>query len=239
MKKTFLIFLGIFLISFISAPPVPDPFGDYDGDGVINKDDNCYFVYNPLQWDADMDEIGDVCDPSPFGYCGDGLCIGNENFETCPLDCEDGEPVCGNEIKEQGEECDGNDFGSLTCQDFGFSYGELLCSSSCEIETLECYDSEFPERMLGHRSKFVQFCEPNWQCSGWSECDNEIMKRECYDANFCEYSYNKPSEVAGCDTLENALVEEETLSINAGLLFGILIAVLLIVVFVVVLMRRG
>ena len=37
---------------------------DIDNDGVSNQDDNCFFVYNPNQQDADGDENGgDACDP--------------------------------------------------------------------------------------------------------------------------------------------------------------------------------
>ena len=37
---------------------------DIDNDGVPNQDDNCFFVYNPNQQDADGDENGgDACDP--------------------------------------------------------------------------------------------------------------------------------------------------------------------------------
>ena len=37
---------------------------DIDNDGVPNQEDNCFFVYNPNQQDADGDENGgDACDP--------------------------------------------------------------------------------------------------------------------------------------------------------------------------------
>ena len=35
---------------------------DFDGDGIINSEDNCVGVSNPDQEDSDGDGIGDVCD---------------------------------------------------------------------------------------------------------------------------------------------------------------------------------
>ncbi len=39
--------------------------------------------------------------------------------------------VCGNNIKESGEICDGVDFGTESCESLGFDYGELSCLSDC------------------------------------------------------------------------------------------------------------
>ena len=36
---------------------------DVDGDGVLNDKDNCEQVFNPGQGDADLDTVGDACDP--------------------------------------------------------------------------------------------------------------------------------------------------------------------------------
>ena len=36
---------------------------DKDGDGVVDGQDNCPFVFNPSQADFDLDTIGDACDP--------------------------------------------------------------------------------------------------------------------------------------------------------------------------------
>jgi hypothetical protein len=48
---------------------------DQDEDGAVCSVDNCPSVYNPQQGDADGDDIGDCCDPSPgCGGCGQEAC---------------------------------------------------------------------------------------------------------------------------------------------------------------------
>lgn len=47
-------------------------------------------------------------------------------------------PVCGNGILETGEQCDGSNFNSATCQTWGFASGSLSCSTSCQYNTLAC-----------------------------------------------------------------------------------------------------
>ena len=37
---------------------------DYDGDGVLDGEDNCPTISNPDQEDTDGDGRGDVCEPS-------------------------------------------------------------------------------------------------------------------------------------------------------------------------------
>ena len=58
--------------------PEPDgPFGDLDGDGVLNGVDNCVNTPNPDQADSDDNGVGDVCEDDD----GDGII----NFEdNCP-----------------------------------------------------------------------------------------------------------------------------------------------------------
>jgi len=121
----------------IECPDPPCP-GDYDCDGVPDEEDNCKFVWNPLQEDCDGDGKGNVCDSTPG--CGEEPICGNDILETgeqcddgnlingdgCSATCqlEQVDPVCGNGIKETGEECDD---GNLE--------GGDGCSSSCEIES--------------------------------------------------------------------------------------------------------
>jgi len=46
--------------------------------------------------------------------------------------------VCGNGRKDYNEECDGSDFGDLTCSSFGFARGELQCTRGCNVTFTEC-----------------------------------------------------------------------------------------------------
>jgi hypothetical protein len=45
---------------------------------------------------------------------------------------------CGNNIKEIGEQCDGNDLGGATCQSLGYTGGSLSCTSACTFNTSNC-----------------------------------------------------------------------------------------------------
>jgi hypothetical protein len=47
-----------------AGPPANQPT-DHDGDGFLNRGDNCPIVANPDQRDTDGDDIGDACDPNP------------------------------------------------------------------------------------------------------------------------------------------------------------------------------
>ncbi|MBU1241510.1 CAP domain-containing protein, partial [Myxococcota bacterium] len=50
-------------------------------------------------------------------------------------------PVCGNGLIEEGEECEGTDFGGETCETNGFSGGSLSCTA-CAIDTATCGNSQ-------------------------------------------------------------------------------------------------
>ena len=60
---------------------------------------------------------------------------------NCCLPQIEGEPICGDGNREENEECDGNDFGGLSCSDIiGYlSEGELACTEDCKIDTSDCY----------------------------------------------------------------------------------------------------
>lgn len=46
--------------------------------------------------------------------------------------------VCGNEIVEGGEDCEGSDLGGKTCISLGYSGGTLSCDIACSFDTTNC-----------------------------------------------------------------------------------------------------
>ncbi len=69
--------------------------------------------------------------------CGNGVCesSGGETCQLCPFDCC---PSCGNNILQPGEQCDTNQLAGATCEDFGFTGGELGCTNYCEYSFVNC-----------------------------------------------------------------------------------------------------
>ncbi|HEV8320297.1 MAG TPA: LamG-like jellyroll fold domain-containing protein [Myxococcota bacterium] len=55
----------------------------------------------------------------------------------CACGPED-EPTCGNEVREPGEQCDGQDLGGLSCFGQGFEIGTVTCLPSCTADLSDC-----------------------------------------------------------------------------------------------------
>ncbi|MDD5041591.1 MAG: hypothetical protein PHX87_03860 [Candidatus Peribacteraceae bacterium] len=63
---------------------------------------------------------------------------GAGNGTTMQVDVPAIVPQCGDGIREGDEDCDGNEFGSISCQSMGFSAGNLQCTETCTIESIDC-----------------------------------------------------------------------------------------------------
>jgi len=86
-----------------------------------------------------------------------------------------------------------------------------------------------------------QFCDVNWECSDWGECNYGIMSRECIDKTQCEIQYNKPIEKTGCEVVSSVILEKtdkEPINKNS-MIFGLSIILTLILIIILwVLLRK-
>src|SRR5262249_10955027 len=53
-----------------------------------------------------------------------------------------GPMLCGNGMKDPGEQCDGTDFGDLSCEVLGLGSGQLICNTYCSIVATGCEPKE-------------------------------------------------------------------------------------------------
>lgn len=127
-------------IGSTAVAPDIDRVLDQDLDELANAYDNCPLLPNPLQEDADGDDLGDVCDPCPATDCGMLGCIPDDaavpTTGTCAPLCtlpEDGDP-------EGSPDC----VAGMTCRSVPWVPAEvgppaepaktgLLCVNGCDV----------------------------------------------------------------------------------------------------------
>lgn len=149
------------------------------------------------------------------GRCGNGTVEGaqgeecdgeNLNAETCQtlgmdggelrcnLDCTFDRRAClgcGNDIMETGEQCDGVDFGGLTClQTSSHAHGELQCTSGCELVTTGCHTCgnssiEGPEVCDGINMNGETCLSQTGLGEGALSCQPGCLAFDTTDCHFC------------------------------------------------------
>ncbi|MFO7710319.1 MAG: hypothetical protein R6V53_00985 [Candidatus Woesearchaeota archaeon] len=57
-------------------------------------------------------------------------------------------------------------------------------------------------------------CEPDWNCTEWSECEASTQYRECTDLNGCNKA--RPNEERSCDSCDNGIQDSDEEDIDCG-----------------------
>ena len=120
-------------------------------------------------------------------FCGDNICDApTENNANCQIDC----PIAGGGSGGSGGGSSGGGGG-------GGSGGG---SSSTTTTT-------------GTGS---QVCEPNWNCTEWSVCEEGNQIRTCFDSNSCNSTVERPSGQQSCSSEEITQENPSESSSGAG-----------------------
>ncbi|MEJ7733252.1 MAG: hypothetical protein WKG00_29170 [Polyangiaceae bacterium] len=100
---------------------------------------------------------------------------------------EGGEPpdLCNNDgIRDQGEQCDGSDFGDQSCATFGLGSGDLVCNPFCGIVVSNCV----PKETCGDGQDNDE--DGLWDCDDVADC---LMAAVCIDSCASPPSLSIPS----------------------------------------------
>jgi cysteine-rich repeat protein len=228
-KESKLLFLLIFAMVFVSLG-----FASalYCGDGISDIGEEC---------DDGNNVSGDGCSNNCiFEFCGDVICNNYETVLTCPCDCGNCPlpPICGDGTCNGDETCETcpGDCGECECEDECCECSQtcFTCPIRCENYTFNYTDNNEKEKTI-KSNHFVQFCDPNWVCSGWGECANGAMHRKCTDDNNCKQAYNKPIEETGCTG--NVLSEDSGNGTVKYFWFWMVLGIILFIILLVILVN--
>jgi cysteine-rich repeat protein len=167
------------------------------GNGVINQGEDCDGV-----------DLGGI-DCVALGYSwGDLACQWNCAFDETA--CSDSQPVCGNDILEATEQCDGPDLGGATCEGLGegFTGGDLNCATGCLFDSAGCTTCgnglvETPEVCDDGNTLDDLTCSADCQhlCTpGVGVCNGDTSTRCSWNGEDLVTEYCDPIQGMACDS---------------------------------------
>jgi len=148
--------------------------GDPQGTWQVGDPDPDYSASHPGLADSTPCGNGtlegeEVCDQDEFG----GASCQDEGFSFGALVCADDcaswdssgcnndQPVCGDEILDEGEQCDGSNLAEASCESLGYESGTLACDAvTCQFDTGDC--QEGPPETCGNG-----IVDPDEDCDGF------------------------------------------------------------------------
>jgi hypothetical protein len=130
-------------------------------------------------------------------------CRNNETkncLVTLPVEVSQSQPpapTCGDGVLDTGEECDGTQLGSFTCQDFACTGGTLACTASCTRDLSGCTGCGPISCNSDAQCSSGQYCDQDEDMDGVRECvtkknngiscaeNNECASDNCVDGYCC------------------------------------------------------
>jgi hypothetical protein len=143
--------------------------------------------------------------------------------------CHEMNSTCGNGVVEGNETCDTGISNGIVCDNSNSDC--TYCSSTCKtVQRLEKNHNNNHDNGFKIAEFMMSTCNPNWECTSWTECQGGIQTRTCVDTNHCGLVYNKPFEQTSCEGLKNLLIAKEKSSFPFWLLILLAIFVVLIII---------
>ena len=199
---------GVCLASETESCPA-DCVVDQDGDGVVNAQDNCPTVPNPLQENLDGDEAGDACDPDDDGD-GDG-----DVSDCAPLDpelhhgaldfCDGVDNDCSG-AQDDGADCSDGVACTLDLCEGAAGCAHQPTDGACDDANACTNDSCLPESGCAHSNNTVACndgnkCTTGEKCSGGACVGGSAVN--CNDNNVCTNDSCVAS--SGCKHVHNSV----------------------------------
>jgi len=100
----------------------------------------------------------------------------------------------------------------------GYCYDNIYSVTEVDENEDNSGTSEEPGGTTGRTTNnpYIQedLCTPDWNCSEWENCSNELQYRTCFDVNECNNNTDKPLEERDCQTQRNNTKYNNTSLIN-------------------------
>ncbi len=204
---------------------------NFDPSGIDEGGDNNNNYNNVDNCGNGVLDTGEVCD----GELLNGEDCQSQGFDSgtlaCAPDCKsfddsgcDGNgPVCGNEIVETGEVCDGTNFNGETCESQGFVAGILDCDPNCDsFDVSQCHscgnEIRDDDEQCDRHDMGGETCESQGFDGGELLCNVDCT----FDTSDCINASCGNQVVEGNESCDGSDLDEETcdsLGYEGGTLF--------------------
>jgi len=138
--------------------------------------------YGPSDWTLLAVESG--LGLGTYSYQASASDVGGEVFtEVRSVTVEEESYVCGNGVKEPGEQCDGVDLGGETCISLGgYVGGDLSCTANCTYDTTGCIQDPCGDGYCdGPAGETCNTCPADCQSGQYAACGDGYCDGSSWD----------------------------------------------------------